>query len=102
MNKLRLMKYLDFLSFVTIVFSSIAVVFFQITANVMLLKYGVVLFTFSILCLLGFMGIILYVYFKEDKNKVKKRDIILLIIKMILTVMVFCFIIVVFFSIKRN
>ena len=102
MDKLKLIKNLDFLSFVVIILSSILVVMFQVTANVMVLKVGVIFFAISLICLLGFMGIILYVYLKEDKTKVRKKDKIWLIIKIILTSILFCFIIVIFFNIKRN
>lgn len=106
MNKEKLIVYLDKFSFIFLAISAILISIFKMAGNVSMLRFSILIFAIGILFLIAFLGTKLYYSIKNEEYKdeffvLNKNQKIWLGIKIIMCVILLCFILMVFFKFKQ-
>ncbi len=100
MNKKELFKIFDLASFISLIIATISVIIFEIIGTYFYIKFALIMYTAALLTLSVLFAMKLYFSTKKDENKdemfvLDKKQLGLLIAKLVISVIVFIFTLVV-------
>lgn len=100
MNKKEVLRILDLASFISLIIATVAVIIFEIVGTYFYIKFALIMYTVAMLILSVFFAIKLYYSVKKQENKdemfvLNKKQLGILITKLVLSIVVFLFTLVV-------
>lgn len=100
MNKKEILRILDLASFISLIIATVAVIIFEIVGTYFYIKFALIMYTVAMLILSVFFAIKLYYSVKKQENKeemfvLNKKQLGILITKLVLSIVVFLFTLVV-------